>query len=35
MGSIKSGNPEYEQFMREYKQKQLEKFSSNDKKDNS
>jgi len=35
MGSIKSGNPEYEQFMREYKQKQLEKFSTNEKKDNS
>lgn len=27
MGSIKSGNPEYEQFMREYKKKQMEKFS--------
>jgi hypothetical protein len=26
MGSIKSGNPEYPQFMREYKKKQLEKF---------
>ena len=30
MGSIKSGNPEYEQFMREYKKKQLEKFKTND-----
>lgn len=28
MGSIKSGNPEYEQWMREYKKKQLEKFKS-------
>ena len=26
MGSIKAGNPEYEQFMRDYKKKQLEKF---------
>lgn len=26
MGSIKSGNPEYESFMRDYKKKQLEKF---------
>lgn len=28
MGSIKSGNPEYEQFMRDYKKKQLEKFKT-------
>lgn len=27
MGSIKSGNPEYKQFMTDYKKKQLEKFN--------